>query len=607
MKHLIAIFLLIITFSVVGQRNYWQQTVDYTMDIDFDVEKDQYQGHQVLVYTNNSPDTLYHVYYHLYFNAFQPNSMMDVRSRNIEDPSWKIRDRISKLSPEEIGYLKVQSLIQDGKPLNYNVEGTVLEVTLALPIMPGSSTTITMDFEGQVPLQVRRSGRDNKEGIEYSMSQWYPKMAEYDERGWHAHPYVAREFYAPWGDFEVNIKIDKSYILGGTGIVQNKEEVGYGYQSDPSAEPKRRGKKLTWKFKAENVHDFMWAADPDYKHTTYQVPNGPTLHFLYQDDSATIHWESLPKFAGKIFEIINENFGVYPYPEFSVVQGGDGGMEYPMSTLITGNRSLPSLVGVTIHEVLHSWYQGVLATNESYYAWMDEGFTSYAEERVTEELFKMDISNAKSGSYRGYYSLASSGKEEPMSTHSDQYETNFAYARAAYSKGAVSLAQLGYIIGETARDEGLIRYFNEWKFKHPDMNDFIRVMEKTSGIELDWYYDYWVNSTKTIDYGIDSVISQSSKTAVTLSRIGYMPMPIDLVVTKKDGSQVTYYIPLGIMRGEKPNESGMERVLLQDWYWTHPTYELKLDLPMNNIASIEIDPSQRMADVDRENNSWNAN
>ena len=604
MKHVFVSTLMFVSMNLLGQANYWQQEVDYQMDIDFDVKKHEYTGSQTLVYTNNSPDTLTNVYYHLYFNAFQPNSMMDIRSRTIEDPDSRVRDRISKLSPEEIGYLKVNSLAQDGKELNYNVESTILEVPLANPILPGQSTTFTMTFDGQVPVQIRRSGRYNSEGIAYSMSQWFPKMAEYDERGWHAHPYIAREFYAPWGDFAVNITIDKSFILGGTGVLQNGDEVGYGYQSNPSEEPKRKGKTLTWKYKAENVHDFMWAADPDYKHVTAQVPGGPKLHFLYQEDSATASWAELPGYTIKAFEYLNKNFGVYPYPEFSVVQGGDGGMEYAMSTLITGHRSLQSLVGVTVHEALHSWYQGVLGTNESYYAWMDEGFTSYATGKTMTYLFGGDQSRSNAGSYRGYFALAASGKEEPMSTHSDRYETNFAYGRAAYSKGAVSLAQLGYIIGEEARDRGLLRYFDEWKLKHPDMNDFIRVMEKTSGIELDWYYDYWVNTTKTIDYGIQKAEAQDNGTSVTLERIGKMPMPVDLVVTKKDGSQIMYYIPLGMMRGEKANESGMERKLMQDWFWTHPTYQLSIDIPMENISSIEIDPSERMADVNRDNNSW---
>jgi hypothetical protein len=429
-------------------------------------------------------------------------------------------------------------------------------------------------------------------------------MAEYDSWGWHAHPYVGREFYAPWGDFDVTINIDKDYVVAATGYLQNPEEIGYGYE-DEGMKVKRKGKKLSWNFKAENVHDFLWAADPDYTHTKAEVPEGPTLHFFYQKDSLTENWESLPEYAVKAFEFISENFGKYPYDKYSIIQGGDGGMEYPMATLITGHRNLPSLVGVTVHEALHSWYQGVLATNESYYAWMDEGFTTYATSLTMDHLFPSGNQRPALRNYRAYYALATSDKEEPLSTHADHFNTNFAYGLGSYYKGAVAVAQLAYVIGEENLSKGMIRYFDTWKFKHPDDRDFARVMEKESGIELDWYFDYWVNTIHTIDYGIDTVLTNESETVVQLERVGMMPMPLDVVVTKTDGTQIMYYIPLGIMRGEKPNETGMEREIMKDWFWTHPKYELVLDLAKDEITSIEIDPSNRMADIDRENNTFN--
>ncbi|SNT38646.1 Peptidase family M1 [Ekhidna lutea] len=582
-------------------QEYWQQRVEYQMDIDFDVENHQFTGNQTLNYFNNSPDTLKRVFYHLYFNAFQPNSMMDVRSRTIEDPDSRVRDRISKLDNSEIGYHKVLSLNQDGEEAEYKIEGTVLEVILAKPLLPGSSTVLNMNFQSQVPLQIRRSGRDNAEGIDYSMAQWYPKMAEYDERGWHAHPYVAREFYAPWGDFTVNISIDKDYIIAGTGVLQNANEIGYGYE-DEGVNVKRKGKKLTWKFEAKNVHDFVWAADPDYTHTTAQVSGGPTLHFFHQKGAKTEAWNELPGLTVQAFEYIEENFGEYPYPHYSIIQGGDGGMEYPMATLITGHRSINSLLGVTIHEALHSWYQGLLATNESYYAWMDEGFTEYAETKTMASI--NNNQNPWGSKYKAYIYLANSGKEEPMSTHSDHYSTNFAYSLAAYTKGAVALAQLNYIIGETATASALKKYYYLWRFKHPDMYDWIRVFEKESELELDWYLDYWVNTTHTIDYAVDSVNEADGKTTVTLKREGKMPMPMDVYVTFADGTKKIYYAPLVMMRGEKENESELERIVLPDWSWTHPSYQFTIDTPLSEITSIEIDESRYMADVNRENNKW---
>lgn len=607
-KRLILSYLLLIPILGMAQpksQSYWQQRAEYTMDIDMDVKTHRFNGKQKLVYYNNSPDTLNKAYYHLYFNAFQPGSMMDVRSLNIEDPDSRVGSRISQLKDDEIGYQHIKSLKQDGKTVTYKVEGTILEVRLNKPILPGSKSTFEMEFEAQVPLQVRRSGRNSAEGIAYSMTQWYPKLSEYDYLGWHTNPYIGREFHGVWADFDVKITIDPSYTIGGTGYLQNPDKIGHGYQK-AGTEVKQSEKPLTWHFKAPNVHDFAWAADPDYKHTTAQVPNGPTLHFIYQEtEENKENWEKLPEFMVKAMQFMSENFGKYPYEQYSFIQGGDGGMEYPMATLITGNRNLNSLIGVSVHEMIHSWYQGVLATNESLYPWMDEGFTSYASDVIMKHLFDPESDrNAHEGSYRGYFFMASTGKEEPLTTHADQYHTNRSYGINSYSKGAVFLHQLSYIIGQETFMKGMKNYFNTWKFKHPTSIDFIRVMEKTSGIQLDWYLEKFVYTTDQIDYGIRAVVGDGDATYVTLERIGEMMMPIDLYVEYEDGSKEIYYIPLRIMRGAKEVENTqIQRMNKEAWPWTYPTYTLKINNAASKIKNIEIDPTDRMADIDRSNNS----
>ncbi len=590
-----------------AQEYYWQQQVAYEMDIDMNVNTHRFEGRQKLTYSNNSPDTLDKVFYHLYFNAFQPGSMMDVRSRTIDDADPRVRDRILHLSPEEIGYLKVQSLNREGKSLTYTIDGTVMEVPLAKPILPGEKTTFEMQFTGQVPLQIRRSGRDNAEGIAYSMSQWYPKLAEYDVEGWHANPYVGREFYGVWGSYEVSITIDSAYVVAATGYLQNPQEVGHGYEKSGQTVNRPKGNTITYHFQADQVHDFVWAADPDYTHTIAQVPNGPAVHFFYQTDTAAEHWQRLPEFTVEAFQYMNQHFGRYPYEKYSVIQGGDGGMEYPMATLITGHRSLGSLVGVTVHEMVHSWYQGVLATNESLYPWMDEGFTSYASNRIMAHIMGNGSNvDPQANSYAGYFSLVESGLEEPLSTHADHYNTNRAYGLAAYAKGAVFLHQLSYVIGQETLDRGMRRYFNTWKFKHPTASSFKRIMEKESGIELDWYFEYFMNTTHTIDYGIKSVEDKGEATHVTLERGKLMPMPLDVVVTYQDGRREMFYIPLHIMWGKKKEERAMPTTTLSDWPWVYPTYLMVIPQPVGDIKQIEIDPSGRMADITRDNNVYPA-
>ena len=598
-------------FLSAQNTGYWQQHVDYTMDVNMDVETYQYTGNQKLVYTNNSPDQLDRVFYHLYYNAFQPGSEMDIRLQNIKDPDKRMmedgKSRIASLSESEMGYLHATSLTQDGQPVTFTEEGTILVVNLAQPIPPGGKTTFDMTFEGQVPLQIRRSGRNSRENVALSMSQWYPKLSEYDFEGWHPNPYIAREFHGVWGDFDVKITLDKDYTVGGSGYLQNPQEIGHGYEA-PGTKVKTKGKTLTWHFKAPNVHDFMWAADPEYIHDTYEMEDGPTLHFFYKDNPEfNENWKKLQPKTAAAMKFFSDNVGKYPYEQYSVVQGGDGGMEYAMSTLITGEREFGSLVGVMVHEMAHSWFQHVLATNESEHEWMDEGFTSFISSLCMNQIMEQNKENPFEGSYRGYYALVNSGLEMPQATHADRYTTNFAYGVSAYSKGSIFLSQLGYVIGQDKLMETIQKYFEDFKFKHPVPNDIKRTAEKVSGMELNWYLKDWTQTTNTIDYGIKSVEADGENTKVTMERIGEMPMPLDILIVGKDGTQQTYYVPLRMMFGEKDNPyPNLKRTVLEDWPWAYPTYEFTLDMPSENVQAIMIDPSQLMADVNGENNVYQA-
>ena len=596
-----------------AQSDRWQQRVNYEMNVDMNAAAHQYQGTQRLTYTNNSPDTLSKVFYHLYFNAFQPGSMMDVRSRTILDADGRVADRILKLKPEEQGWIKPGSLSHNGQPVRYEVNGTILEVTLDAPILPRSTVVFDMAWDAQVPVQIRRSGRDSREGVEYSMTQWYPKLCEYDEQGWHANPYIAREFYGVWGDYDVKIKIDKKYLVAAGGYLQNPLEVGHGYENAGETVRQPTGDQLTWHFKTPNVHDFAWAADPDYTHTKINADDGSVMHFVWQKGKGyDEQWAKLPAIMNRARTIMNAHFGKYQYREYAFIQGGDGGMEYPLATLITGNRPLNSLVGVAVHEQLHSWYQMMLGTNESLYAWMDEGFTSYASDIVDDELIRAGLLPGKvaeedifAGTYSTYTALATSDKEEPLTTHADHFSTNYAYSLAAYVKGSVFLSQLEYIIGKPDFDRGLLRYFDTWKFKHPNVNDVIRVFEKQSGLELDWYKEDWVNTTHTIDYAVKTVEADGRKTThVVLERLGKMAMPLDVLVTYADGDREIFYAPLEGMRGAKPAAAGTPRTLLPDHRWVDLTYEFDIPERAKRIVRVEIDPSHRMADVNLENNVW---
>jgi hypothetical protein len=597
---------------------YWQQHVDYKMEVSMDVKNYQYKGKQELVYTNNSPDTLRKVFYHLYPNAFQPGSEMDARLHSIKDPDArmvnKVKDadgkevkqsRIETLKPNEIGFLNITNFKQDGVTAQTRTSSTILEVTLAKPILPNSKTTFTLDFEGQVPVQIRRSGRNNKEGVELSMSQWYPKLAEFDFEGWHADPYIAREFHGVWGDFDVKITIDKEYTIGGSGYLQDKNTIGHGYEdAGVTVVYPKKAKTLTWHFIAPNVHDFTWAADKEYTHDVVKGPNDVDLHFFYKNDPKTTgNWKQLEPLMVKVMDYYNHKVGAYPYKQYSFIQGGDGGMEYAMCTLMLGSGTLEGILGTATHELGHSWFQHILASNESKHPWMDEGFTTYIEDSALNEIAAKKEENPFKGNYAAYYSLVNSGKEQPQTTHGDRYDENRPYSISAYVKGSIFLSQLAYVIGQENLDATLKRYFNDFKFKHPTPNDIKRTAERVSGAELDWYLVDWAETANTIDYGIKDVTDNAGKTTVTLERIGRMPMPIDLKVDYTDGTSETFYIPLRMMNFIKPNPNpNVKRTVLNDWAWAMSNYSFTIDKNKAAIKKITIDPSGLMADVKAANN-----
>ncbi len=612
-----SLFLIVFSFGFAQNSPYWQQQADYKMDVSMDVKSFTYKGNQEIVYTNNSPDTLKKVYIHLFNNAFQPGSEMDARLQSISDPDKRMvktfktpqkttyESRIAALKPNEIGFLKITDFKQDGQVASTKVVGTILEIVLQKPILPNTKSTFTMNFDGQVPVQIRRSGRNNAEGIALSMSQWYPKMAEYDFEGWHADPYIGREFYGVWGNFDVKITIDKNYTIGGTGYLQNRNEIGHGYQDeDVVVKHPRKTKTLTWHFLAPNVHDFTWAADDEYIHDTAQVPGGAKLHFLYKNNpEIKENWKNLQPKAVQLMQFFNQYIGQYPYEQYSIIQGGDGGMEYAMSTLILGNGTFKGLQGVTAHEMAHSWFQFVLATNEAKHYWMDEGFTSFISDLAENAINEEKVDNPLEGSYKSYFYMVNSGKELPQTTHADRHDINQIYSISAYSKGSVFLSQLGYVIGNENLMKTLRRYYKEFAFKHPTPNDFIRIAEKVSGTELGWYLNDWTKTTNTIDYGIKEVAEKDNKTTITLQRFGRMPMPIDVVVEYTDGTAESFYIPLRMMFGEKPNPfPQLKRTVLNDWAWSFDTYTFSIEKPKKDIKQIIIDPTEMMADIKQENN-----
>jgi len=641
MRIIFIVLIAILSFNqAIAQPDRWQQKVKYVIDVSLNPATNKLTGKQSIEYWNNSPDTLTVIYYHLFWNAFQPESMMDVRNRelgsnirfNRNDWEPKIADKIQKLTPEEQGYQKMTNVKMNGRVQKTEMFETILKVKLDKPILPKTKVLLEADFEAQVPVMVRRAGRENTEGIKFSMAQWYPKLAEYDNEGWHPTPYVGREFYGVWGDFNVNITLDKTYMIAASGYLMNPNEIGFGYETPGAVVKQAAGNSLTWKFNAPNVHDFVWAADPQYTHISKKIRDGLTIHAFYKispdklkalfasfsaSDKALYRnsadlfvrvfqrdWETVLERAASQFPYMEKKYGPYPYKQYSFIQGGDGGMEYAMATLLKGAGD-----DVIYHEWMHSWYQMVLGTNEALYPWMDEGFTQHAENDILARVYGDTTRFPQEAAYEGYFKLAKSELEEPLTTPADQYDSRFGYVESVYDKGAVLLEQLGYITGTKNLDRIMLEYMRQWKFKHPNPNDFFQVAEKVSGLQLDWYHQYFVNTTKTIDYGIDSLWQENNKLQIRLKNVGKMPMPLDVLLTFKDGSKEMAYIPQYLMFGNKPSEDErIKRTICEPWKWTHPYYTFEIGRSLLDLKSVEIDPSKRMADIERKNNrlelSW---
>ncbi len=602
--------LVLISLSVNAQMNtYYQQHVSYQMDIDVDVKKYQYDGKQTIVYTNNSPEVLDRVYFHLYFNAFQPGSMMDQRiqymenqadGRMVKEVNGNTVSRIKYLKPEDQGFQHINVLKQNGKNLNFTIEGTVMTVELAEPVAAnGGKTTFYMEWKAQIPEQIRRSGKQNKEGIELSMTQWYPKMAEYDYEGWHTWEYVQREFQGVFGDFDVKINIDNDFVVAAGGVLENaSKHKGYGkeYQA-------KKGKSV-WHYKAHNIHDFAWAADPDYIVDQVEVPYGPQLYFVRQDNDKTAFWkEAYPK-AVQFFQIMNEKFGQYLYPTYTFAQGGDGGMEYGMITLIMGNGrgndkevKLKGLCGLMFHEAAHSWFQQMIATNESMRAWMDEGFTSFAEAYCMAQIFpnpNLPYFNAETT--MGLAQFQNSGREELASHLADHYETSAGYSVAAYVKGSAYLSALSYIVGEDTFWQIMKEYYNVWKLKHPTDTDFLHIAQKVSGMDLKWFHNYFIYTKEPIKYSLEKLNSKGKSVRVKVTNEAIFPMPIDLLVELKNGKKLTYTIPLRQMRGVKSEDTN-PIVALPACPWTQKEYEATIPHAESDIQSISIDGTYRLPNV----------
>ncbi len=527
----------------------WQQDVVYEIRATLRVETHTLEGTEVLVYRNNSPDTLDHLWIHLY-----PNAYRDRESKYAKEEELMGNYTFSFSGAEDRGYVEIASVSSEGRPLEYEVDGTKMRVESARPLKPGEELYLEIEFHLKIPKIFSRLGH---KGRHYEMSQWYPKAVVYDAHGWHPDGYHALgEFYGEFGDYDVWITLPHDMVVGATGVLVEPEEEIKRMDSLAAGERLEReeGTK-TLHFRAEKVHDFAWVADPDYR--LIRGEHGRTrinILCLPKHEGA---WKEVLGYARDALAYYGTWYGDYPYSTLTVADGylgAGGGMEYPNLVIISvESPSLTRLLElVVMHEIGHQWFYGVLGSNEMDETWLDEGINSFSELRYMEEKYGREgnlfnwpkwLDFMPSFGDRwfhqvAYYIAATNHAEKPILTPAHEFVHELvAYQAAAYSKAAWVVDMLRYLLGDETFDEVMRTYVQRYSYKHPHTPDFIQVAEEVSGQELDWFFDQWLRTTEVCDYGIRRVERKGETTEVVVERKGGIVMPVDVLLETKDGDR----------------------------------------------------------------------
>ncbi len=597
---------------------YWQQDVHYTINVRLDEVKNLAQGSVELTYWNNSPDTLREAFFHLYANAAQPNSYMAQMSGRGNRPLGKQRGT------------DVGTMTMDGRPVQTEVDNTVMRATLPTPIPPGASVVFKYDFTtywggmGRMKLY-KQWGFKHFDG-----TQWYPRISVYDRKfGWDTQQHLGHEFYGDFGSFDVALDMPNDMVVEATGWLQNPEEVmpaelrkkldlanfkDKPWDSPPSViTPYQPGVRKVWKYHAENVHDFAFTADPTYRIGEAEW-NGIKCIALAAEPHAA-KWQNAADYAAKCIQAHSTYVGMYGYPKMVVADAEDG-MEYPMLTLDSDED--PSYRSLFMHEIGHNWFFGMVGNNETYRAMLDEGFTQFIETVGMGHLGEDTLVEAPSRSayvrrhtdpmlardrltYFSYMRAAVRDELPPINTHSDEFTKQPTGYRMVYYKTSAMLFNLQYVLGDSLFNAALQHYFGQWKFKHPYIEDFRQSFISFTHVDLNWFFDQWIDTGKRLDYAIKSVKNRNADAGqqIHFRRKGEMQMPLEFQVKANDGKAYNYLIPnnwfvKATQATVLPRWIGFDE--LQRDYIAH------LDIP-SGIADVRIDTSYRLGDANMLNNS----
>jgi hypothetical protein len=539
--------------------DYWQQRADYTITAALDTGTTELTGSVQIRYTNNSPDTLRYVWIqadqNLYRSGSKGSALFPADSR------WGVRGF-------EGGYSFADVRV-NGSPVRPRINDTMMRLDLPAPLVPGGGkTTISIRYSFKVP--EHGSDRMGRDSALYEIAQWFPRMAVYDDvRGWNTDPYLGQgEFYLEYGDYDYSVTVPAGYIVAGSGVLQNPEQVLTAQQRQRLAQASRTSEVVqiitqaeaaaaktaakpgtrTWHFRAQNVHDVAWAGAPDFRWDATSW-NGILAQAYYEFPKAGKAWEHAAEQTQWSIRQYSELFFPFPWPQATSVAGPVGGMEYPMFVMVHyGNDDQASIFGTINHEHGHEWFPMIVGSNERRYAWMDEGFNTYLNAFANEARYPGQ--NAYSGYLRNWGDAVTRGTQSPLMTAADDIDPS-ALGAIGYRKPAVVMLTLrNHVIGPELFDTAFREYIRAWALKHPTPGDFFRSIENSTGEDLSWFWRGFLYTTDVLDIGIDSVSTRVAEgqtfARISLRRNTSIPFPVRLRVGYADGTTQDFALPVNI-------------------------------------------------------------
>jgi len=579
---------------------YWQQRVDYRIDATLDPAANELRGREVINYQNRSPDALPYLWMHLEQNMCAPGS---VTSQLDQPPLVFLGSTFDFSCQGFAGGIILDSVLVDGRPLRPVVHGTTMRLDLPAALAAGASAEIVIRWRFKVPPY--GGGRMGHDDTLYEFGQWYPRLAVYDDlRGWNHEPYIgAGEFYLEYGRFEVDLTLPAGYLVAATGTLRNPEQVLTAAQRSRLAQaaastapvavitkaeagqpartrPTTDG-TLTWRFTADSVRDFAFAASPNFQWDA-SAWEGVMIHTLYRP-AATL-WAEANKMTNEALAYFSRQWLRYPYPQFTSIEGPIEGMEYPMITFDPTGPTREDVHWVLAHELGHQWVPMVVGSNERLYPWMDEGFNTFIDLANAARYFKGTAygDSIEVHPLHLYPDHAVPG-EQPLIARPVEVTDLF---WAGYQKPALMMQLLRYeVLGTERFDAAFRQYLNAWAFRHPSPADFFRLMRDASGTDLDWFWREWVMTATRLDQAVDTIASgPQGVTEVRLASLGTMIMPAELRLTFADGTTEVVRLPVEMWN-----------------LGPRFTYRVR---GKPAVRSAELDPRRALPDVDRANNRY---